>query len=74
MFLQKEFPNIQAFNTRNNAGDNMETVYEKNGIMVDYCEYWKYIEIFGLTEKQFYNLLDEDSGFGHLRTFKFNKK
>lgn len=45
-FLQKEYPNIQAFNTRNVAGDYLETVYEEDGITVDYCEGWGYIEIF----------------------------
>lgn len=70
-FLQKNYPNIQAFNTRNIAGDNMITVYDKNDITVDYCEYWDYIEIFGLTEKQFNELLDEESFLGsHLKTFE----
>ena len=70
-FLQDNYPHIQAFNTRNLVGDSMETVYEEDGITVDYCEYWGYIEIFGLTENQFNDLLDENSILGdNLRTFE----
>lgn len=65
-FLQEEFPNEQAFNTRNIVGDSMETVYEKNGITVDYCYYYDYIEIFGLTDEEFEDLIDN---YGHLKTF-----
>lgn len=73
-FLQKNYPNIQAFNTKNIAGDSMECVYNKNGIVVDYCYYWNYIEIFGLTEKQFENLLDENSSLGtNLKTFEIKE-
>ena len=69
-FLNNNYPHIQAFNTRNLVGDSMKTVYDDDGIIVDYCEYWGYIEIFGLTEKQFDDLLDENSFLGEgLRTF-----
>ena len=70
-FLQENYPNIQAFNTKNIVGDYMVEVYNEDGITVDYCEYWEYIEIFGLTEKQFESLLDENSFLGdNLKTFK----
>ena len=46
IFLQENYPNEQAFNTRNIVGDSMETVYNEDGIMVDYCYNYGYIEIF----------------------------
>ena len=53
-FLRNRFPNgIQMFDTRNIAGDSMETIYHYDGILVDYCYYWEYIEIFGLSEDEF---------------------
>lgn len=56
-FLKMNFPNmIQAFNTRNIAGDSMDTIYEDNDIIVDNCYYWEYIEIFGLTKDEFNSL------------------
>ena len=57
LFLKEEYPDIQAFNTRNLVGDEMTTVYEKNGIIVDFCEHWGYIEIFGLPDTEFEYLL-----------------
>lgn len=69
-FLQENHPNIQAFNTRNIAGDRMITVYESSdGITVDYAPDWGYIEIFGITEEEFNSLIDNDSMFTNLRTF-----
>lgn len=64
-FLQEEYPNIQAFNTRNIAGDSLYTVYEEDGITVEYCYYYEYIEIFGLTDEEFEDLVDES---GHVKT------
>lgn len=53
-FLKEEFPNgIQMFDTRNIAGDYMETIYEKDGITVDYAPFYEYIEIFGLSKEEF---------------------
>ena len=69
-FLENNYPNIQAFNTRNLVGDDMITVYDEDGITVDYCEEWDYIEIFGLTNEEFRSLLDEESYLGeHLKNF-----
>lgn len=64
-FLQEEYPNIQAFNTRNIAGDSLYTVYEEDGITVEYCYYYEYIEIFGLTDEEFEDLVDES---GYVKT------
>ena len=40
------------FFTRNLVNDTMETIYEKDGIIVDVCYFWDYFEIFGLTEDE----------------------
>ena len=70
-FLQENYPNAQAFNTRNFVGDVMMKVYDEDGIQVDYCENYNYIEIFGLTDKEFESLLDENSFLGEcLKTFE----
>ena len=68
-FLEENYPAWQAFNTKNLVGDNMKTVYEKNGIRVDVCKGWKYIEIFGLTDKEYKSLIDPDNWYT-LKTFK----
>lgn len=52
-FLKKVFPNKeQTFFTRNLVGDPMENIYDKDGISVDLCYYYGYIEIFGLTSDE----------------------
>lgn len=69
-FLQKFYPNYQVFNTRNLAGDAMYNVYTEDGIQVDECFEWGYIEIFGLAEEEFKSLLDPTSFLGqNLKTF-----
>ena len=66
IFLQENYPNEQAFNTRNTVGDSMATVYNEDGIIVDYCYEYEYIEIFGLTDVEFENLIDD---YGMLKKF-----
>ena len=44
------------FNTRNFVGDIMETVYAKDGLMIDVCRGHLYFEVFGLTEVEFEEL------------------
>lgn len=59
-FLRTKFPyGIQMFNTRNLAGDTMYTIYDEDGIVVDYCPGWNYIEVFGLFEEEFERLENE---------------
>lgn len=59
-FLKKVFKKrIQAFDTRNTEGDSMETIYNEDGITVDYCYYYEYIEIFGLTDEEYKELEKE---------------
>lgn len=57
-FDEDELP-IQAFDTRNVIGDSMRTIYNENGIIIDYCYDWDYIEIFGLSKKDFADLKKE---------------
>lgn len=60
-FLKEKFEKrIQAFDTRNTAGDSMETIYNADGITVDCCYYYGYIEIFGLTDKEYKELEKEE--------------
>lgn len=70
-FLQENYPNEQAFNTKNVLGDSMRTVYNEDGIIVDYCYDYVYIEIFGLTDKEFENLIDNTR---HLKTFNVEER
>ena len=56
-FLQ-DYKGKQVFNTRNLVGDRMITIYNKNGIQVDYCEDYDYLEIFGLTQEEFNSLVN----------------
>lgn len=51
-FLNEEFKEkILAYNSRNLVGDRIYTIYDEDGITVDMCYEWNYIEIFGLTQQ-----------------------
>ena len=64
VFLKKEFPKgIQMFSTRNIVGDFMINIYEEDGIYVDYCYQYEYIEIFGLTKEEFKKVMIETRGY-----------
>ena len=52
------FKDMQAFDCKNTVGDKMKTVYNEDGIVVDYCQFWSYLEIFGLTEEEYNSLSD----------------
>lgn len=58
-FDEDELP-ISAFDTRNLVGDSMRTIYNENGIIIDYCYDWHYLEIFGLSKKDFADLKKEE--------------
>ena len=59
-FLKERFPNgIQMFHTKGWMGDILGTIYNENGITIDYCGEWNYIEIFGLTEDEFKTVNNE---------------
>ena len=70
-FLQENYPNVQSFNSRNLVGDYMKTVYNEDGIVVDYCEDWDYIEIFGLSQDEIDSLIEAEKWGDHLKTFTF---
>lgn len=40
------------FFSRNIAGDNMETVYQDDGVTVDACFDYEYLEVFGLNAEE----------------------
>lgn len=61
-FLRKNYKNknYQIFDSRNIIGDPMETVYSKNGVTIDECTYYGYLEIFGLTEEDFDKICNKE--------------
>lgn len=44
------------FDSRNIVGDDMRTIYDKGGLTIDVCDFYEYIEIFGLDYKDFRKL------------------
>lgn len=72
IFLQNNYPNCQAFDCENTAGDEMNLVYEDGDIEVWYCEYWDYLEIFGLTDKEYDGLIQKGT-MSHLKTFRVGR-
>ena len=53
-----EYADCGIFNTRNIAGDSMETIYEEwygddDVLTIDICYGWSYFEVFGLSEEEF---------------------
>lgn len=44
------------FNTRNDCGDAMTTLYEEDGLTIDICYFYSYFEVFGLTDAEFQSL------------------
>ena len=57
---------IQVFFSRNTMGDEMETVWSEDGVTIEYCPYYDYLEVFGLMDderQQFCNMLVDFSNF-----------
>lgn len=53
-FLKHEFPKgIQMFCSKNKADDYMYTMYFNDDVRILHCYQYNYIEIFGLTIKEF---------------------
>lgn len=52
------------FNNRNIAGDQMTTLYNKDGLTVDICFYYEYFEVFGLSSSEFKELKEYYSSLG----------
>lgn len=53
---ENDLEGMQSFNTRNTVGDPMCNIYCEDGICVDECSYYGYIEIFGLTKEEYLSL------------------
>lgn len=51
MFFNKARHGI--FNTRNNAGDKMVTLFYGEHLQLDICPYYSYYEVFGTTDEEF---------------------
>ena len=50
---------MQVFRTRNIVGDQMINIYRKDGVVIDYCPNYEYLEVFGLFDDDFQVLYDE---------------
>ena len=55
-----DIDSVQTFDTRNVIGDYMANVYNANGIIIDVCYGYNYIEVFGLSDKEYEELLKLD--------------
>ena len=49
---------LGIFNSRNIFGDPMTTIYRGNHLTIDICYPYAYFEVFGLSEKEFEELVD----------------
>ena len=45
------------YDTRNDVGDRMTTIYEDNKLIIDICYDYSYFEVFGLTNVEFQELV-----------------
>lgn len=70
-FLSKQdyVPECGMFNCRNTVGDTMENIYDKDGVQIDACWGFDYLEIFGLDDTEFKKLHDH-----YERTWSFHAK
>jgi tRNA(His) 5'-end guanylyltransferase len=52
-FIKENYDSgIQVYFTRNIVGDYMDVVYQEDGITIEYCPVYWYLEVFGLTNKE----------------------
>lgn len=56
--INNDYKGMQTFDCRSAVDDPMATVYEEDGITVDECYYYGYLEIFGLTDEEYRGLSD----------------
>lgn len=71
IFLQERYPNIKAYCEPISEGRYSVKVYDRHGIEVDYVPILEYVEIFGLTNCEFRELVDEN---GFLKTFEIKRR
>ena len=50
---------IQAFTTKNTTNDRTIRIFNKNGITIEYCYTYDYLEIFGITDEEYDELITE---------------
>lgn len=53
-----KFGDCGLFNTRNIAGDEMETLFKGNYFQLDICYFWAYFEVFGTTSDEMNELFN----------------
>ena len=51
-----ELAKYGMFNSRNNTGDKMFTIYNQDGLVIDICYHYGYFEVFGLSGEEFREL------------------
>ena len=47
---------LGIFDCRNDVGDEMINIYDKDGLSIDICYYHEYFEVFGLSQAEFEEL------------------
>ena len=58
-FLNARFPEgIQAFDTPNVVGDPVVEIYDFQGVYINYCEWWGYIDVIGLNKDEWKYILE----------------
>ena len=58
-FLKKTFPEgIQAFDTPNVVGDPVVEIYDFQGVVINWCQWWDYVDIIGITKEEYQYILD----------------
>ena len=58
-FLNARFPEgIQAFDTPNVVGDPVTEIYDFQGVYINYCEWWGYIDVIGLNKDEWKYILE----------------
>lgn len=58
----------QVFDCVGIAGDYTDTVYNEDGVIVEVSEYYEYVEILGLSKKEFQSLIKKkDNGIWYLK-------
>ena len=50
--LNRGFQDYQIFDTKNISGDYTKTIYDADGLVLDMCEDYEYLEVFGLTDEE----------------------
>ena len=60
--LKRNFPErIQMFSNRGIFHDEKLTIYQKDGVIVDWCPYYEYVEILGLPKRDF-EIIERECG------------